>query len=48
LHVAFLKYYRNKEFMTQFGERVKLLRKAKKMSQEKLALECGFELSTNL
>ncbi len=31
--------------MTQFGERVKLLRKAKKMSQEKLALECGFELS---
>ena len=31
--------------MLKFGNRIKELRKAKKMSQEKLALECGFELS---
>lgn len=31
--------------MLKFGNRVRELRKAKKMSQEGLALECGFELS---
>lgn len=40
-----VKYYRDKIFMEKFGNRVKELRKFKKLSQEKLALECGFELS---
>ena len=40
-----VKQYRDHLFMTKFGERVRALRKANKMSQEKLALECGFELS---
>lgn len=39
------KYYKDTEFMAKFGQRVRELRKAKKMSQEKLALEAGFELS---
>ena len=40
-----MKYYRDKPFLIKFGNKVKELRKAKRISQEKLALECGFELS---
>ena len=38
-------YYRDEKFIKKFGLRLKEIRKAKKISQEKLALETGFELS---
>ena len=40
-----VKYYRDKSFIIAFGKRVKELRNAKRISQERLALEAGFELS---
>ncbi len=37
--------YQDKEFIKKFGNRVREIRKAKKISQEELAWDCGFELS---
>ena len=38
-------YYRDEKFIKKFGLRLRELRKAKGISQEKLAGESGFELS---
>ena len=38
-------YYRDEKFIKKFGQRLKELRKAKKISQEQLAGDTGFELS---
>jgi transcriptional regulator with XRE-family HTH domain len=40
-----VKYYRDELFLKQFGERLRLIRKAKSISQEDLAWKTGFELS---
>ena len=40
-----MKYYRDETFLKQFGERLKHIRKSKKVSQEQLAWATGFELS---
>ncbi|MFN4008024.1 MAG: helix-turn-helix domain-containing protein [Chitinophagaceae bacterium] len=40
-----MKYSRNNEVIILFGKRIKALRKAKKLSQEALALNCGLEYS---
>ena len=38
-------YYRDEKFIKNFGQRLKNIRNAKKISQEQLAGETGFELS---
>jgi transcriptional regulator with XRE-family HTH domain len=38
-------YYRDEDFIKKFGQRLKEIRKLKKVSQEELAFRCGFELS---
>ncbi len=38
-------YYRDEKFIKKFGLKLKEIRKEKGVSQEKLALETGFELS---
>ena len=38
-------YYRDEKFIKKFGQRLREIRKSKKMSQETLALDSGFELS---
>jgi transcriptional regulator with XRE-family HTH domain len=38
-------YYRDEKFIKKFGLKLKEIRKAKKVSQEQLAGETGFELS---
>lgn len=38
-------YYRDEDFIKQFGLRLKAIRKSKKISQEELAFKAGFELS---
>jgi len=38
-------YYRDEKFIKKFGQRLKEVRKAKKISQEQLAGDSGFELS---
>ena len=38
-------YYRDDKFIKKFGLKLKELRKAKKISQEQLAGDTGFELS---
>lgn len=38
-------YYRDQKFINKFGQRLREIRKAKKISQERLALDTGFELS---
>ena len=40
-----MKYYRDEKFIKQFGNKLKEIRLAKKISQEELAGETGFELS---
>lgn len=40
-----MKYYRDEKFIKQFGKKLKEIRLAKKVSQEELAGETGFELS---
>lgn len=38
-------YYKDDKFVKKFGSHLKALRKTKGISQEKLALETGFEVS---
>lgn len=38
-------YYRDEKFIKKFGLKLKEIRKAKKISQEQLAGDTGFELS---
>lgn len=38
-------YYRDEKFIKKFGLKIKEVRKAKKISQEQLAGDTGFELS---
>ena len=38
-------YYRDEKFIKKFGLKLKETRKAKKISQEQLAWDTGFELS---
>lgn len=38
-------YYRDEDFIQKFGQRLKEIRKSKKVSQEELAFKAGFELS---
>jgi len=38
-------YYRDEKFIKKFGQRMREIRKSKKVSQEKLAFDSGFELS---
>jgi transcriptional regulator with XRE-family HTH domain len=38
-------YYRDDKFIKRFGQRLREIRKSKRMSQEQLAWDTGFELS---
>jgi transcriptional regulator with XRE-family HTH domain len=40
-----VEYFKDKEFLKKFGERLKAVRASKNLSQEDLANETGFEIS---
>lgn len=40
-----MKYFKDEDFIKRFGERLKQVRTSKKLSQEELANETGFEIS---
>ena len=40
-----MKYYRDEDFIKKFGARLKQIRTSKRISQEELANETGFEVS---
>ncbi|MBX3238812.1 MAG: helix-turn-helix transcriptional regulator [Chitinophagaceae bacterium] len=40
-----MKYFKDDQFVKKFGDRLRKLRKTKKITQEELAYRTGFELS---